>query len=59
MQSYSRDRTDIPVMLLGLKRDLRKEEPGVIFPQEVSQWVGGCGDFGGRWCMYVCEKLMD
>ena len=29
-------RTDIPVMLLGLKRDLRIEMPGVVFPQEVS-----------------------
>ena len=30
-----RDRDDIPVMLLGLKRDLRQEKPGVIYPQEV------------------------
>ena len=29
----------IPVMLLGLKRDLREEGEGVIYPQEVSgQW---------------------
>lgn len=33
---YMRDRDDIPVMLLGLKRDLRVEEDGVIYPQEVS-----------------------
>lgn len=26
----------IPVMLLGLKRDLREEGEGVIYPQEVS-----------------------
>lgn len=25
---------DIPIMLLGLKRDLRVEEEGVIYPQE-------------------------
>ena len=31
-----KDRDDIPVMLLGLKRDLREEKPGVIYPQEVS-----------------------
>ena len=31
-----RDRDDIPVMLLGLKRDLRQEKDGVIYPQEVS-----------------------
>ncbi|KAM0796687.1 P-loop containing nucleoside triphosphate hydrolase protein, partial [Usnea florida] len=35
VESYMRDREDIPVMLLGLKRDLRREEPGVIYPQEV------------------------
>lgn len=29
-----KDTDDIPVMLLGLKRDLRKEEEGVIYPQE-------------------------
>lgn len=26
----------IPVMMLGLKRDLRKEEEGIIYPQEAS-----------------------
>ena len=36
VQSYKQDREDIPVMLLGLKRDLRKDGPGVIHPQEVS-----------------------
>ena len=35
VESYMRDRDDIPVMLLGLKRDLRQEKPGVIYPQEV------------------------
>ena len=29
-----REREDIPVMLLGLKRDLRREAEGVIYPQE-------------------------
>lgn len=28
---------DFAVMLLGLKRDLRVEQEGVIYPQEVSQ----------------------
>ena len=36
VESYMKDRDDIPVMLLGLKRDLRVEKPGVIYPQEVS-----------------------
>ncbi|KAL9582766.1 MAG: hypothetical protein Q9203_005352 [Teloschistes exilis] len=31
---YMIDREDVPVMLLGLKRDARVEEPGVIYPQE-------------------------
>lgn len=35
-RNYSRDRNDIPVMLLGLKRDLRVEGPAIIYPQEVS-----------------------
>jgi hypothetical protein len=26
----------IPVMMVGLKRDLRKEGEGIIYPQEVS-----------------------
>ena len=30
-------REDIPVMLLGLKRDLRVEKEGAIFPQEVCE----------------------
>ena len=29
------EKEDIPVCLLGLKRDLRVERPGVIYPQEV------------------------
>ena len=29
----------IPMMLLGLKRDLRVEEPGVIYPQEVGSYL--------------------
>ena len=34
-----KDRDDVPVMLLGLKRDLRVEKEGVIYPQEVSLFV--------------------
>lgn len=36
VESYMKDRDDIPIMLLGLKRDLRVEKEGVIYPQEVS-----------------------
>lgn len=36
VESYMKDRDDIPIMLLGMKRDLREEKPGVIYPQEVS-----------------------
>ena len=39
VECYMRDREDIPVMLLGLKRDLRVEKAGAIYPQEVSQSV--------------------
>ncbi|KAA6414539.1 MAG: hypothetical protein FRX48_01288 [Lasallia pustulata] len=31
---YSKGDDEVPVMLLGLKRDLRREEEGVIYPQE-------------------------
>lgn len=34
--NYERERNDIPIMLLGLKRDLRAEGPAIIYPQEVS-----------------------
>lgn len=34
VECYMKEREDIPVMLLGLKRDLRTEEQGVIYPQE-------------------------
>lgn len=34
VQTFMRDRDDIPIMVLGLKRDLRVEKPGVIYPQE-------------------------
>ena len=36
IEFYMRARDDIPVMLLGLKRDLRAEGPGTdtIYPQE-------------------------
>ena len=42
---YMREREDRPVMILGLRRDLRKEEDGMILPQEVSSTVGqpSCG----------------
>jgi len=33
---YMKAKYDIPVMLLGLKRDLRVEAPGILHPQEVS-----------------------
>ncbi|KAI4151129.1 MAG: hypothetical protein L6R39_002111 [Caloplaca ligustica] len=33
---YRRDGEDVPLMVLGLKRDARVEEEGVIYPQEVS-----------------------
>lgn len=32
----------IPVMMLGLKRDLRKEGEGIIYPQEVCDRVTRC-----------------
>lgn len=28
----------LPVMMLGLKRDLRREGEGIIYPQEVSDY---------------------
>ena len=37
---YMQERQDIPVMVLGLKRDLRKVEEGMIYPQEVSHSSG-------------------
>lgn len=39
MRQYTQDRADgdVGVMLLGLKRDLRIEQEGVIYPQEVSR----------------------
>lgn len=45
---YMREREDIPVMMLGLKRDLRKEEEGMILPQEVRSTVSqpSCGQAG-------------
>lgn len=36
VETYMKEREDIPIMLLGLKRDLREEKAGVIYPQEVS-----------------------
>lgn len=35
-RNYRRDGEDVPIMVLGLKRDARIEEEGVIYPQEVS-----------------------
>lgn len=39
LRQYTQDSTDgdLAVMLLGLKRDLRVEQEGVIYPQEVSR----------------------
>lgn len=36
IRHYSYRRESIPVMLLGLKRDLRVENEDIIYPQEVS-----------------------
>ncbi|KAI4114174.1 MAG: hypothetical protein LQ345_005007 [Seirophora villosa] len=33
---HRRDGEDVPLMVLGLKRDARVEEEGIIYPQEVS-----------------------
>lgn len=50
-----RERDNIPVMLLGLKRDLRVEEEGVIYPQEVSEGVSDL--FSWQFlCSYVCLR---
>lgn len=35
-RNFARESVNIPVMLLGLKRDLRVEGEGTIYPQEVS-----------------------
>ena len=37
VKNFARERDDIPIMLLGLKRDLRVEGEGTIYPQEVSR----------------------
>ncbi|MCJ1282654.1 hypothetical protein MMC26_001979 [Xylographa opegraphella] len=34
VRNYARDDESIPVMLLGLKRDLRVEGEGIVYPQE-------------------------
>ena len=34
-RNYSHSDESIPIMLLGLKRDLRMEGDGIIYPQEV------------------------
>lgn len=41
-RNYAREREDIPVMLLGLKRDLRVEGPAIIYPQEVCRTFFRC-----------------
>lgn len=54
-----RERDDIPIMLLGLKRDLRREEEGVIYPQEgvkVAQDMR-CDRYAE--CSAVTGELMD
>lgn len=33
---YRQDGEDVPIMVLGLKRDARVEADGVLYPQEVS-----------------------
>lgn len=38
---YRRDGEDPPLMVLGLKRDARVEEEGVIYPQEVYYSIAG------------------
>lgn len=35
IRHYAHSREDIPVMLLGLKRDRRVEDEHTIYPQEV------------------------
>jgi len=35
-RQYRREGEDVPVMLLGLKRELREEGPELIDPQEVA-----------------------
>ena len=37
---FMRERDDIPVMLLGLKRDLRVENDDTIYPQEGHRVAG-------------------
>ncbi|MCJ1462062.1 hypothetical protein MMC07_000662 [Pseudocyphellaria aurata] len=41
-RNYAQEREDIPVMLLGLKRDLRVEGTAIIYPQEVSGDIFHC-----------------
>ena len=41
---WLREKEDIPIMLLGLKRDLRVEGEGIVYPQEV------CTSNGGNQC---------
>lgn len=42
IRQYTQDSPDedVAVMLLGLKRDLRVEQEGMIYPQEVSRQIG-------------------
>jgi len=59
VEAYMRERDDIPIMLLGLKRDLRREEEGVIYPQEgvkVAQDMR-CDRYAE--CSAVTGELMD
>jgi hypothetical protein len=39
----------IPVMMVGLKRDLRKEGEGIIYPQEVSYKMPSRAACGRQW----------
>ncbi len=38
-RNYKKDGDDPPLMMLGLKRDARVEEEGVIYPQEVRYFL--------------------
>lgn len=40
-RNYKKDGDDPPLMMLGLKRDARVEEEGVIYPQEVRFCLAG------------------
>ena len=55
---FMQDRDEIPVMVLGLKRDLRVEGEGTIYPQEGHRIAGElrCDMYGE--CSAVTGELM-